>query len=148
MEFMLWIWVAIIAVTAIAEFISVQMISIWFTVGGFAAIIAYACTAPYWAQIIVFVIISAICLLCFRKAALKWLLKNVKERTNADAIIGKTVMLLTDVTQDNEGEAKINDVVWSVTAKDGGELKAGTHVTIVAIDGNKLIAVEADNKTE
>lgn len=144
MEFMLWIWVAVAVITAIVEIATIEMASIWFTAGALCALIAYAAKAPYWAQIIVFFAVSFVCLVCFRKVCLKWVLKNIRNKTNSDALIGSTVKLTAEIGEDKEGETKINDVVWTVVGKDGFCAQAGEKVKIVAIDGNKLIADEAD----
>lgn len=143
MQFMLWIWVALTVVTAIVEFCTVQMVSIWFTAGSLAALIAYAAGAPYWAQIIVFVIVSLILLLCFRELMMKWLLKNVKSRTNSDALIDTVIKLKSDITEDDMGTAEVGDVTWNVIGKNGFTAVTGDHVRIVEIDGNKLV-VEAN----
>lgn len=144
MEYMLWIWVAIIAITAIAELFTVQMISIWFTVGSFAAIIAYAAHAPYWAQIVVFFVISVICLAFFRKLSMKWLLRNVKGHTNANSLIGKTTRLLSDITEDEDGTLQFSDVVWTAIGLNGFTATAGTRVEVVEIRGNKLVVKSAE----
>lgn len=144
MQFMLWIWVALAVVTAIIEIATVEMVSIWFTAGSLCAIIAYAAKAPYWGQLIVFFVISFVFLVCFRKVCLKWVLKNVKEKTNTDALVGNVIKLTADIEEDKSGEAEINDVVWSVKGKDGYLAKAGEHVKIVGIEGNKLIVESVD----
>ena len=39
---MLWIWLGVIIVTAIIELVTIDLVSIWFTLGGIGALIAYA----------------------------------------------------------------------------------------------------------
>lgn len=143
-SFMLWIWVAIAVIAAIVEIATVQMVSVWFTVGALAAIIAYAAKGVYWVQVIVFFAVSVILLLCFRRVCMKWILKNIKERTNADALIGTTVRLSEPITRDSYGAAPYRDVTWTVAGKDGFVAEAGEHVKIVDIQGNKLIVEKAD----
>lgn len=139
MEFMLWIWVAIAVITAIVELATVQMVSIWFTAGALSSLIAYGAKAPYWAQIIVFFVVSFIFLICFRKMSMKWLLRNLKDKTNSDALIGTIVKLTQSIDSDGHGETRINDVTWTVVSKSNFRAEIGEHVKIVAIDGNKLI---------
>lgn len=144
---MLWIWVAITVVTAIMEFVTVQMISIWFTAGALVALIAYAAGAEYWVQIIVFVLVSLILLLSFRKIAMKWLLRNVKEHsTNSDALIGTVIKLIEDITIDTPGAAKVGDIVWTVVGSNGFTATAGEHVKVLTIDGNKLVVTSVEQE--
>lgn len=144
MGFMLYIWVALAAITAIIEIATVQMVSIWFTAGSLSALIAYAAGAPYWAQLIVFFVISFVFLVCFRKVSLKWILRNVKDKTNSDALIGTIVKLTSDIQEDESGTAQINDIVWTVIGKNGFTAKSGDHVKIVDIQGNKLVVESTD----
>lgn len=138
---MLWIWLGVIVVSAIVEFTSFQMVSIWFTAGGIAAIIPFAAGADYWVQILVFLVVSFVFLFCFRRIALKWLMKNMKEKTNSEALIGVRVRLTSDLAEDHPATATIGDVVWTIVGKDGFTALEGTHVIISDIDGNKLVAV-------
>lgn len=139
MEFMIWIWLAVTAVAAIIEFLTVEMVSVWFTVGGLFAMVTYAAGAPYWAQLIVFILVSVVCLFAFRKLAMKWLVRHIKGETNTDALIGKIVKIIDPIDDDGIGSAKINDVIWTVVGKAGIRAESGDHVKIVEIQGNKLI---------
>ncbi len=148
MQFMIWIWLAITAITAVVEFLTVEMVSVWFTVGGLFAMVTYAAGAPYWAQLIVFFVVSVVCLFAFRKLAMKWLVRHIKGETNCDALIGKNVKLVDPIDEDGIGSAKINDVIWTVLGKDNIRADAGSYVKVVEIQGNKLIVTLTDEVTE
>ena len=70
---MLWVWLAVFVVTAIIEFISVELVSVWCSFASIVAIIFDACVASVELQIIVFFAVSLILLLSLRKVAKKWL---------------------------------------------------------------------------
>ena len=53
---MLWIWLGVIIVTAIIELVTIDLVSIWFTLGGIGALIAYALGLNQTIQIIIFII--------------------------------------------------------------------------------------------
>lgn len=148
MQFMIWIWLAITAITAVVEFLTVEMVSVWFTVGGLFAMVTYAAGAPYWAQLIVFIVVSVVCLFAFRKLAMKWLVRHIKGETNCDALIGKSVKIVDAIDDDGIGSVKINDVIWTAVGKDGIRANAGEYVKVVEIQGNKLIVTLQDEVTE
>ena len=58
---MLWIWLGITIIAAAIELITIDLVSIWFTIGGIGALIAYALGLSQTIQIVVFVILSIIC---------------------------------------------------------------------------------------
>ncbi len=145
MEYMLWIWVAITAVSAIVEFVTVELVSIWFTCGGIIAMISYAAKAPYWAQIIVFVLSSIVLMVVFRKLTIRHLLKSVQGKTNLDNIIGMCVYADEGADGDGDGTLHIRDVVWQFRSVDNSPISAGNKVEIVDIKGNKLIVKKIDD---
>ena len=144
MEWMIWVWLAVTALSLILEFITMEMASIWFVAGGILGMILAACGVGWEIQLIVFILVSLILLLSLRKIALKLLLKNTNAKTNAVGEIGKTVKLLTDISDEKPGTIKLNDVVWNVVAEDGSEIKAGAKVEIVELKGNKYIVKKGD----
>ena len=139
-----WIWLAVVCGSAVLEFISMQMISIWFVAGGIVALIlAIIGGVEFWIQIVVFIVLSMILLLSFRKLALKCLLRNTNTKTNIDSMIGRETTLIDDISLDNAGAVKINGVVWTAIAEaDNIAISAGTLVVITEIRGNKLIVRE------
>lgn len=146
MDYWIWIWLAVVVATMIIEFISVEMIAVWFSAGALVSLIT-SLFIPYWAQIIVFVVVSLVLLLAFRKIALKYLLGKDKLKTNVDALVGKVYKLLTPIENEKAGTIKINDIVWTAkTEKDDVVLKENTMVEIVNISGNKAIVKEVEKQ--
>ncbi len=138
---MIWVWLAVVVVGLVIEFITNEMISIWFSAGGLVALIISACGIQPFSldlsiQLTVFVVVSGVLLFFLRKICLKLLNKN-NEKTNADSLIGKKVLLLDDVSDDIVSSAKIGDIVWNVKSKD--EIKKGEKAEVVKIEGNSLI---------
>ena len=72
-----WIWLGVIVASMLIEFVTMEMVSVWFILGSLIALImAGIGLAPVY-QVVTAIIISFICLFSFRKLALK-LLKNDK----------------------------------------------------------------------
>lgn len=136
---MIYVWLAVVVVSAIVEAFTLQMAGIWFVVGGLVALIMAACGVALEWQIIVFVIVSLVLLLALRRLCLRFILKKDNTRTNVDAIVGLKVKLLAD-SKDGISEGKIGDVVWTVVLQDGETASAGDTVEVVEVQGNQLIA--------
>ncbi|MGD9901604.1 MAG: NfeD family protein [Spirochaetales bacterium] len=134
----IWIWVAVIAISLIVEALSMDMTSIWFSVGGFVALILTAMSVSVDWQVIVFVLISGTLLLTLKKWAKNKLLTS-KESTNMDLIKEKKFKLLTAITESEKGTLKYNDVIWNATSSDSAPIKEGEWVDVVEVKGNTLI---------
>lgn len=135
----IWIWVAVIAVSLLLEFVTMDVTSIWFSVGGLIALILSAVTISFEIQLIVFIVVSALLLLTLRSWARNKLLNSSDGKTNLDLMKEETFKLLTPITKDQKGTVKYNDVVWNAITASGEELEAGTNVVVVEVKGNKLI---------
>ncbi len=151
MDYLIWIWVAILACSVAIEMLSMQMIAVWFTFSSMAAIILNLCGVIWWIQVLVFCLLALVLLLALRKFSLKYLLKNTNQKTNVDSIVGSHHKLLESIEPEKNGSLKINGVVWTAVGKDEKQkIDAQTFVEIVKVDGNKLVVVPAKttSKTE
>ena len=143
---MLWvyIWLAVVVVCLVVEFITFELVSVWISIGAFVSMILALCGVGVEIQLVCAVVISVVSLLSLRKLALKFLNKN-KDKTNVYALVGKVVKLLTRCDEDDVGSAKINGVVWSIKEENDGTIEAGEYAKVTRVDGNKLI-VKKENK--
>ena len=55
-------WLAALVIFAVAEAVTVNLISIWFAGGALAALIAAGLSAPLWLQIVLFLVVSGVLL--------------------------------------------------------------------------------------
>ncbi len=129
-------WIFLMILFLIVEAITVTMVSIWFAGGALAAWITYALGAPLWAQILVFLVVTTVCVLLLRKVALRFV-KPKETKTNLDRIVGERVKIL-EVLENGNGLAKVNDVDWKVKPE-SGSLVPGETVTVCSVEGVKLI---------
>ena len=136
---MLYVWLGVTVVALVLEFVTSDMISIWFAGGGLVAMILTALGLQYYVQIPAFILVSVILLLCFRKMVMKRLASS-ETKLNADSVIGKEFILLEDISFNKPGAIKVNDVVWSAIAKDETtSIPKNTVVRVVDLKGNKYI---------
>lgn len=141
---MIWIWIAVIAVAVIVEAISAQLLSIWFALGGLAALLTSFLTDSIAVQTTVFCIVSVVSLAVIFPLAKKSL-KKEHIKTNADRYIGKTAVVTEDISNINaKGQVKVDNQIWSARSDDGSAVSAGTPVKVLRIEGVKLIVSAAE----
>ena len=129
---MLWIWLGITIVAAIVELITIDLVSIWFTLGGIGALIAYALGLNQTIQIIIFVILSVICIGASRPLAKRYL-RTQTVSTNYDRVIGQHGLVLKRIDADTRGEVKVLSTQWSACSVDNSTLEEGDYCEILAI---------------
>ena len=146
-QLMPWIWGAIFVVTLCIEFQTADIDAIWFSIGALVTLIInliFPKLGLLW-QLLIFVVVTILLLLTIGKWAKKKVrIKNIS--TNSDAIIGKELLVLEDCNEFDRGSGSINDVVWTIICQPGHSLKKGEHAIVVAIEGNKLIVKEKEEK--
>lgn len=131
-------WLIAAAILAIIEALTMGLSTIWFAGGALAAAIAAFIGAGVPVQIAVFVVVSGL-LLYFTRPLVKKKLKVGDTKTNADALIGKTATVITDITAQSPGQVKVGGMEWSAVSADAAEITSGETVTIQAIEGVKLV---------
>lgn len=140
----LYVWLGVVALSVIVEFVTFDLVSVWFIGGGLVAMILSACQVQLVWQLVAFIGVSIILLITCRKPLTKMLNKN-KSATNANSLIGKDTILLTPISFDNVGSVKVNGVVWTAIAENEmTQIEQGAIVSITAIQGNKLIVKEVN----
>lgn len=139
------IWIAVLIGGVAIEVATLNLVSIWFAVGGLAAFIALSLGASFLVQLIVFAVVSAV-MLCLIRPLTTDILKPKGAKTNADRIIGETAIVTEQISNaSNKGQIKISGQIWSAKSDDGNVINEGETVKIIAISGVKAI-VQPFNK--
>lgn len=132
-------WGAATVVFIVLELVTVGLASIWFALGSLCALIAALLGAPLWLQIIWFVIISAATLFLTRPLVRKYI-NSKTSPTNADRLIGGTVIVKERIDNINGTGAVLGDgKIWSARSSDGSIIEKDALVTVKEIQGVKLI---------
>ena len=136
---MLWVWIGLIVVTAAVEAATVQLVTVWFAVGGVAGLIAYAAGLEIWLQILIFAIVSAVALAVTRPLVKKFT-NGRRMPTNADRFIGEKAVVTEKIENElSKGAVKIGGLEWTARSVDSETADVGEQVTVEAIEGAKLI---------
>ena len=141
----LYIWLGVVAVSLIIEFVTMELVSVWISIGALVALILAAFGVGYEIQIITMIVVSIACILGLRKVTLKFLNRN-KDKTNLDLIVGTKTKLLTPITEDEMGSVKINGVVWSACTENLSQIEKGSFVEVEGVEGNKLIVKKVEEE--
>lgn len=137
-----YIWLGITAAALVIEFLTTEMVSVWFAGGGVVAMLLAGVGLGWYFHVPAFIAVSFVLMLCFRRLVMKKLDKG-DVKTNADSVIGKDFELLSDIGFNKAGSIKVNGVVWTAIAEDEKtEIPAGTIVVVQRIEGNKYIVKE------
>ena len=67
-----FIWLAVAAVMAVVEVVSFGLITMWFVIGALAAFAANLLGADLLVQIVVFLVVSVVCLVALRPVFVKY----------------------------------------------------------------------------
>lgn len=128
-------WLIIFIFLIFVEIATINLVSIWFAIGAIASCILSIYVDNLIIQLGCFVITSTICLILTKSIISK--IKNHKiTPTNLDRVIGDIGIVTEDIDEFNNGEVKVDGKTWTATSKEN--LKVGTKVKIVSINGVKL----------
>lgn len=136
---MLAFWAVTFVILVIIEASTSQLVSIWFAVGSLAALISQLCGAKVWLQWLIFVAVSGIVVALTRPLVKKFSTPKI-QATNADRCIGQTAVVTEEI--DNiaaKGAVKVGGIIWTARSESGEKIPANETVTVIKIDGVKLI---------
>ncbi len=132
------IWLILIVAFIWVEAETVSVVSLWFALGALAALITAWAGGGLGLQIGIFVVVSAALLLLLRPVAKRYFTPKL-EKTNIDAVIGATGMVIKAVDNDlSEGQVKLGGMEWSARSTTGEQIPEGTKVQVDKIEGVKV----------
>lgn len=132
------VWAVLVVAFLVIEAASVQLMSIWFAVGALGALIANFCGANIAVQVVIFILVSILCLVLTRPFVKKFV-KVRQVKTNADRLIGQEALVTDDINNIQQtGLVKISGSVWTARSSENEEIPAGTIVEVEKIEGVKM----------
>ena len=133
------VWLLIAVILCIIEAVTIDLVAIWFAAGSLAAIIPSLFDAPFWLQLLVFLIVSLACLV-FTRPLVVGVLKVRKTSTNADRVIGMVGVVTTAISNVNgQGRVLVNGLDWAARSDDGAPVEEHENVLVKKIEGVTLI---------
>ena len=122
----------------VLEAMTLNLVSIWFAVGSAAALLSCLVVASFRVQAVVFIAVSAVCLLAFKPLAKR--LHKQPTPTNGDRALGREARVLTPVSAQQTGRVRLDGVDWSARcATPGDTLTPGQACRVTEIHSTLLI---------
>ena len=140
MEHLVWLWIGVIVLSLSVEFVTEQLVSIWFVPAAFITAILSLCRVGIIWQVLVFIILSIVGIVLSR-VFLAGKKSDNDTRTNVEALIGERCVVTSRINNFEDcGQVKVKGQFW--TARGTGEndvFEVGEALTVVTIEGVKLI---------
>ncbi len=146
MDEMMIFWLVLLIVCIIIELPTMGLTTIWFAGGALAAILAALLHAPFFLQVILFLLVSLILLFFTRPIAVKYFNKD-RVKTNVESMVGRQAIVTSEICNlHSTGQVTIGGLEWSARSYDDRlRIPVGTVVNVAAINGVKLI-VKVDER--
>lgn len=142
------IWLAVAIIAAVAEGMTVQLVSIWFAISAaVTALVALFARPDFSMQLMLFSLLGLILLLATRPF-IRGKMQVKKERTNADMVVGKTGVVIKTVGDSTDaGRVQVTGLDWAAKTPDGVHVNPGERVTVLAIEGATLVVEQEKTKS-
>lgn len=132
----LWlVWTLICVLALILEMSSGTFYLMCFAIGSACSIVVSLFSTPFWFQVLVFAVASAVCVFCVRPFAVRYLHPVHADRSsNAEALIGREGVVIEPIAPERPGYVKVDGDEWRAVTADGTGVAKGATVRIVAMD--------------
>ena len=134
------VWLVAMIVLLIVEASVPGLVSIWFALGAFAAMLSSLLNAPLWLQCLWFALVS-IASLWLTRPFVKKFVNSRTTPTNLDMVLGQDCVVIEDI--DNlrgTGAVLVGGKEWTARMAEAGTCaKKGDVVIALRIEGVKLI---------
>ena len=138
-------WLILFAILLAVEIFTLGLTTIWFAGGALVAFFAALAGANLYVQLILWLVVSVLLLVCTRPVAKKYICKK-QEKTNVDSLIGQETVVCENISnRDNTGKVMLNGIEWTARAEDSAAVyEKGSIVRILRIEGVKVIVKKGE----
>lgn len=136
---MWYIWLIAAGIFFIAEIITVGFLIFWLGVSALIAMIVSFITDNLFIQTLVFVISSCVLIPLTKPLVNKIITKDDNVKTNAFSLINKEGIVVSKISQNSNGQVKIDGQYWSAISSNNSTIDSGENVKVLKIDGVKLV---------
>ncbi|MBR2028487.1 MAG: NfeD family protein [Oscillospiraceae bacterium] len=133
---LVYIWLALTLIFVVIEVATTDISSIWFAAGALVStIVAWLVPDSFMLQAIAFAVVTVAAMYFTKPILTKYITKETP--TNMDMYIGKNALVVSAITPDKPGRAKIGGLSWQ--AKSGQPVAEGEMCKVVKIEGVSLV---------
>lgn len=140
------VWLSLMIGFMVVEGVTVAMVSVWFAAGSLVSLLVSAFGGPLWLQIVLFLVVSGLCLGLVRPLARKYFNRD-RTRTNVESVAGTSGIVTEEI--DNiqaTGHVKLGAVVWSARSTSGKRIPKDTLVRADRVEGVKVFVTPVSEK--
>lgn len=130
------LWGILLAVFVVVEAATVNLVTVWFAVGALAALISGAFTRSLLAQVLVFLVVSAIALAVSKPFMDKARHMRPAAPLGLERNLGRQATVVQAIRPEAPGRVRLDGVDW--TAVCACELAEGALCTVTGISGTTL----------
>lgn len=135
------IWIAVGVFFLIVELCTTALVSIWFVPAAIiTCLLSFVIKSAIW-QVAIFVLLSAIFMVVFRKIYKKYIKKPVDDVDQNEKLLGKIVTVI-DETDTISGRVKLGDIYWKAITEDGETLSQNEKAVIKNVQGTTLVVTK------
>jgi membrane protein implicated in regulation of membrane protease activity len=138
MDYEVIFWFVLIVLAAVVEMNTMDLTSIWFSVGALFAFVLAIAGASLWIQILVFIVVAFMLIALVRPITKKYLKTNVIH-TNTDRLVGKVATCVKRIPVGERGEVKIDGKFWMAVTTSDEDIDLEEKVEVLAVEGVKLV---------
>ena len=124
------------------KYLQLGFLVFWLGIAAILTLIVSLFTDNLIIQAVVFVISSGLLLFFTKPFVDKYVTKEDESvATNAFSLIGKQGIVTKDMNTlpSSFGQVKVGEELWSAISEDSNEIKKGTEIEVVKIDGVKFV---------
>ncbi|WP_102374564.1 NfeD family protein [Raoultibacter massiliensis] len=124
-----FIWLGVAAVMGVVEVLSLGLITMWFVIGALVAFLANLLGFDLVAQLVVFFLVSIVCLIVLRPVFVKY---RKRGETEEPDVVGQSAIVIEGI--DNErlvGRVETaNRMTWAARSADNSVIPTGETVVV------------------
>ncbi len=138
---MIIVWFSVILIAAFIEVVTLDLTSLWFSIGAVFSFILAIFGVGAGVQVGVFIGASLFLILSVRPLAKKYFRTNIVG-TNVDRLVGKIAICTKEIPPGERGEVRVEGKYWTAISSGTETVQVDDKVEILAIEGAKLIVVK------
>ncbi|MCR5671389.1 MAG: NfeD family protein [Butyrivibrio sp.] len=138
-------WLALTVALSVIEIFTLGLLTIWFAAGAAVAFLLSLIGASIPVQVVAFLVVSIVVMVLVRPIAATHFNNRLK-KTNIDAIVGRKLIVKTDIDNlKGTGKIDMDGSTWlAASSIDNVIIHAGEEVKVVEVRGAKLIVERED----
>lgn len=138
------IWLVMAVVLGAIEATTATLTTVWMAIAALIVAVIAEIGASVYAQLLVFVTVSAVLVLLTRPLARKFVSKKAVP-TNADRIISTKGVVVKEISfNNNSGQIKVLGQIWSAKSEDGQVIPEGTEIMVTRLEGVRAVVERAE----